>query len=1125
MAPRPKRRALKVTLLVIAVLLVGGVVFASVRLDAIVNRIKDQQVAEVSKTLGRPVKVGRVSTRIFPLSVEVRDVSIAPDPTRPAETLPVLSLARLRVAVAARTIWSLGKRPGLTEVLVEGLTVNVVKHPDGTLNLQNLADKLEPDREPSKPMDEATRERLRQATLDRLRLDGRVHFVDLARGGAAVDIQKIALALDDVSMVRPVTAVLKAAVVVPAENFTLTARVGPAPASLDGAPPLEKLTVKLGSTDLSPLAPFLSAAMPEGLGGLEKATLALDIDVQPGAAAPGGKGPTLARTDLALTGLRFERGEPVDVKLASDVSGDLAGDGMLDLRRFFLGIGAMSLEARGKLAALKSTPRFSDFVVQSKDFDFDTIRKFLPDLDRRAGAVLHGPFSLQARAGGSAAAQSFQAGLDFSAASIEVPKSFRKPSGVPLRLDLQGKAEKDGLDVERLAFQIADWKLGARGTVRAMSSPAPVLALDAEADAPGLDGVLRLLPPVAAGLNARSKLDGTLAFKAKVSGTARALHAELDARLARLAVKVPEASLRGGGFFTVVADQKGKALDATVKADFTALEAIYGDVMRKSAGVPLTLDLVAAQAGTVQQVKFTLQAADLKASGRGELRPAGDDQAVSGEVTVPPFRVRSLTAMLPGLSSSPLGDIRAGARVRVRGRLGAPASMEVQVDDLGLTAGKSDLQGRLALTNLEKPRVDVDLKSSYLDVDDFVPPAPAGAKAAPAKADRAAPGPGKKAGAEAGPLADVTGRVGLDVARGRAAGIDYQGLKGDLKLAKGRAVASVLDVGVFGGRFSGSGTELSLLDEKDPFKARGTLSKIDVGAVLNHFAGTPNLISGRLDANIALGGAGTTLELLQKTLEGILEGGLQQAQLFGGGFAEALLAPVVAKVNALPGASKLLDTSSASFKQLTDRALGEVRTNLKFEGGAVNLSKPIAFDTRTGPVRLDGRVLLGGKWDLAGALTLSPAAATALTANRLQIDQPVPIRLTVTGPIAHPRVAPAALDEVVKVYALAFARSAAGQAVKAKLQGGAQQVLERTGIGAKLPAAASADEAKAKAAAEAAQARARAEAEAAAASEEARRRAAEAQAKAEEEARAKAEEAKRKASEGAKEKLKGLFGR
>src|SRR5687768_1016910 len=101
--PSRRRRVLWIALGSIALLLTAGVVIAAVRLDAIVNAIKDRHVAELSRTLGRPITVGKVTTHLFPPAAELRDVLVAPDPRRPAETLPAVSLARLRVGIATRT--------------------------------------------------------------------------------------------------------------------------------------------------------------------------------------------------------------------------------------------------------------------------------------------------------------------------------------------------------------------------------------------------------------------------------------------------------------------------------------------------------------------------------------------------------------------------------------------------------------------------------------------------------------------------------------------------------------------------------------------------------------------------------------------------------------------------------------------------------------------------------------------------------------------------------------------------------------------------------------------------------------------------------------------------------------
>jgi hypothetical protein len=302
-----------------------------------------------------------------------------------------------------------------------------------------------------------------------------------------------------------------------------------------------------------------------------------------------------------------------------------------------------------------------------------------------------------------------------------------------------------------------------------------------------------------------------------------------------------------------------------------------------------------------------------------------------------------------------------------------------------------------------------------------------------------------------------------------------------------------------------------VFDDRQPFVAKGTLSQIDTDAVIRHFLGISGLLVGRLDSKVELGGAGTAPSLLEKTLDGFLEGGLKEAQLLGNDFFPSLLAPVVAKVNAATGGNQLLDLASPALRRFSDRAVAEVRTGLQIAKGAINLSRPVTFETARGPLKLEGRVLIGGHWDLSGVLSLSPEAATALTGQRLKIDRPVPIKLAITGPLAHPRVAPTALDEVARIYATAFAGSALESELGRRARGAVADRLPPAAAGP------SADEVRAQAEAAAA-ARARSEAEA-------RARVEAEKARMEAEARARAEEAKRAAAEQAKSKLRGLFNR
>src|SRR5262249_4701768 len=149
-----------------------------------------------------------------------------------------------------------------------------------------------------------------------------------------------------------------------------------------------------------------------------------------------------------------------------------------------------------------------------------------------------------------------------------------------------------------------------------------------------------------------------------------------------------------------------------------------------------------------------------------------------------------------------LPDARVAGTVNARGRLGHPEALHVDVPSFSATSGASDLQGKLALDNLERPHITVDARSRFLDVDDFLP---------------ASGGKGKPSASEKpGPLDRADGRVRLEVARGRAAGIAYDDLHADLALDQGVLRAQTLEVATLGGHISAAGSAVPLRTKDRP---------------------------------------------------------------------------------------------------------------------------------------------------------------------------------------------------------------------------------------------------------------------------------------------------------------------
>jgi AsmA protein len=328
--------------------------------------------------------------------------------------------------------------------------------------------------------------------------------------------------------------------------------------------------------------------------------------------------------------------------------------------------------------------------------------------------------------------------------------------------------------------------------------------------------------------------------------------------------------------------------------------------------------------------------------------------------------------------------------------------------------------------------VTVDAKARFLDLDDFLP----AKKDAPARASR-------PASSQPSMLSRAQGRAKLDVERGRAQGIDYQNLKADLTLEGGRLRAHALEVGVFGGKFSGAGSELPLEGEQQPFVAKGTVASMDVGALLARFAPGSKVLAGALSADIDLSGRGTRPIDLARTLTGKLSGAVANAQFLP----TAILEPVtksLAHAVKVPSLSSLLAQADQRVAALRDHTLGDLAGSLRFANGALELTRPLEAHAAYGALSLGGKVSLDGRADLNGTVAIAPAVINSIAGGRITMTEALPVKLRVTGPLRSPRIAPAELDAPAKALMTAFAKgTVAEQVEKATGTDNVQQGVEK----------------------------------------------------------------------------------
>jgi AsmA protein len=500
--------------------------------------------------------------------------------------------------------------------------------------------------------------------------------------------------------------------------------------------------------------------------------------------------------------------------------------------------------------------------------------------------------------------------------------------------------------------------------------------------------------------------------------------------------RITGAELRGP--FTVEAQGQGSADEQTVTArlDLTTASVIVPGQLRKPAGTPLSVELKAVAGKELVRVeRLALTLAKVVMTARASLRTqgtgAGARQTFEANLDAPAFAVREVGALVAPKETAGLPDVRVAIKAKASGTVGRPESIKAEIPELRLTSGRSDLQGKLTLENAKTPRISFDGRSKYLDMDDFVPRAkeePAGAKTEK-KTE-------KKTAAKPEPLPPVVremkGTVKLAVERGRASGIDYRDLRTDVTLDKGKLQARTLEVGAFGGRFSGAGSELPLPGTAEAFLARGEVEGLDIAAVIAHFAGDREIFTGKLSGKLDLNGVSVEPKDVLATLTGLLSGKVTDAQFMPASLLEPVAQAIETAARGTPLSATLKAASDRASNLLRDRHLKDLAGALKFADGAMAITTPLKAQTPSGPLSLAGRITLEGQADLNAELALSPEVASALVGGKARFDGPVPVKLRIDGPIKKPRIRPDQPAQLAKVFLTALAKSTAGEAVRAQ---------------------------------------------------------------------------------------------
>jgi AsmA protein len=412
--------------------------------DRIATSKAHDEAAKLSQEWGRPVSIGSVSIKLLTgLGVRVSDVLVGPGE---GEGEPLATVKDVEVKAALlKAAFSGGKDVEIRSAVVEGLTVNLIRLPDGTTNLERLQAKMSPEKKPAEEPKAKEPSDLSFLKVDHAALrEGTVALLDRSSPGKEHDlaVKHFDVTVDNLRAGSPLEVVVKAALLAEQQNFELHLKAAPLPKSLTPTP--TALTLKLQPVDLAPLGPFLGKGV-----GLEAGKLDADFDMQLGAVVPGGSGPTSVKGAIHALALRFagaEGGKALDAVVDTNVTGDASkGDVSIDKLRVDLGPAGISGSGRAH-GVNTASPQIEGLTVTSHDLDPAKLAAYYPPLRKTIGSEIQGPIGLSLKGGGSQQAQSLDLTVDLTPVRLQIPQQLAKAAGAKMTLtaSVRGAAATNG---------------------------------------------------------------------------------------------------------------------------------------------------------------------------------------------------------------------------------------------------------------------------------------------------------------------------------------------------------------------------------------------------------------------------------------------------------------------------------------------------------------------------------------------------------------------------------------------------------------------------------------------------------------------------------------------------------
>lgn len=1133
-------RILSITALVATFVFVAlaGLAWWLVDLDALVNAQIAKHRPVIEEKLGRKIEVGRVSTTLLPtLSARIEGIAIAPDPKHAEDDRPLVRVGAAKVEISLwRAIVSLGKDVVVDTIAVDGLSASVVRYADGTLSYQDILDRLatdaapeeKPAEAPAEPLSPEVQEYLRGLRISEIRLaDAEVRLLDLATAtGAPAEsfVRKLNVGMSDVKLGAPIGLKVEAAVFADQQNFAFGVEVGPIPVDLhlEGMPRVAEVRLDATDVDLSRLAPYLGKAVPARIESalfsskvrIPEVSLDKDLNVEA----------MVSVKKLQVAGGR-QFDFLFDTKLRTNAQ-------TLDanVEKLVLAIGEVWFESSGRFSQLATAPKFKDFRVHSTTLDVEKLLSYYPPARASVppGTRLAGPIRLDVRATGDASKQSVNALVDLASVDVLYPGALEKAKGTPLALSVDGEFTAQDALLRAMKLVAADLEIALSGTVKNFKDPTMDVTLAAKPFR--FDSVARLAPGMTEKLKTSgvtSAGDGT--FTGHVKGTMQAIDAALDLSMRGVKLDVPGTKLDGDLTFTVAAKGNPSGdLDASLLFDANKATIDVDGVMKKGPATPFLARAEVAKRGDVAELKSSeLRLAELSVDAQGRFDLASG--TTSAQLTMKPLDLEKFSKTVSSIPAAYAKNGFVDMRMSMSGNPNALSTMTVDIPEMNVRLGRSDLRGSMKVVDLERYDTTMSLTSKLLDVDELFPPSDA-----PAAAEESATKETTTARTDDPELKKYRFAGNFAADRIIVSKRELSKFKGTMKVADGVLKLEEASFGVYGGTVAMSGTEATFWKAKMPFKAKLAVKNADVNALLSGESKYANTLFGKGSFDVDVAGAGFESEDLEKSLTGAIGTSLVDGRWSGAN----VLGDVTASLKPLEmlGISLQKLTGQNTFKNLSAR--------LDVRDGKLTLEKPVEVALDGHSLTLTGSVGILGALAFDGTYALPASVVKSVTRGKCEPGKPLPIPVRFRGTATKPVVEVASLavaEEAAKLCLAGKAKELLGvdipvskeelerkaELLRAEAEAKAKAEFERLRAEAERVKAES--EAKARAEAERikaeVEAKARAEAARIKAEAEAKAKAEAARIKAEAEAKAKAEKdrLKKEAEKKAAEALKGIF--